>query len=100
MAPNYCCVKNCNSKSCDSGVVLFSFPKEFNDKWLEVVNRDDWKPKPNSKICSKHFSPCSIRRKRLIPGAMPCRGEILHSVHQGMCFFYLESYKSKSNNVK
>ena len=35
----------------------FPFPKsqKLKEKWINQVNRDNWKPNQNSRVCAKHF---------------------------------------------
>ena len=56
---NKCVLYGCKS-GYDSGESAASFRFPFkNDgllaKWIQFVNRADWKPSTNSVICSKHF---------------------------------------------
>ena len=58
----YCSVNGCDNNTGKSGISFYSFPKDnhLKDEWVKFTNRSDWAPKPNSKICSAHFSPHSI----------------------------------------
>ena len=70
----YCCVKECKNTSASGEFAFFSFPKEALTKeaWIKFVNRPNWTVKPNSKICSVHFSPHVVfGNNYLRPGAMP-----------------------------
>ncbi len=69
-----CIVKSCTStyNSSDKELSFFGFPSAYNKDWLKAVGRgDDWKPKKNTKICSRHFPPHMISNRRLLPGAVP-----------------------------
>ncbi len=56
---NNCCVVECtNSVKKKPGLRFFSFPvrdKPRFRRWVTVVRRDKWKPKPHSRICNEHF---------------------------------------------
>ena len=69
-----CVVKSCDSTdlSSDKNLSFFSIPSGCDKDWLRVIGKgDDWKPKKNSKICSEHFPPHMINKRRLQPGAVP-----------------------------
>lgn len=64
----FCVVHNIHhglgSCICDPPFYLFPFPTELKDsyarqKWASIVNRkngsENWKPKEDSRVCSKHF---------------------------------------------
>ena len=73
-----CCVKDCDSKRKNgTEVILFSLPENLSYKWKFVIDRPDWEPKQNSKICSNHSSKSdySTVAKRLEPGAIPLKNE-------------------------
>ena len=69
----YCAVNSCktNSKNKDKSVQLFKFPSTFTENWRRVVNKGDWTPKTNSRICSLHFARDDIIRNTLRDGALP-----------------------------
>ena len=50
----YCSVSGCDNNTGKSGISFFSFPKEnrLKEEWVKFINRRDWAPKLNSKICS------------------------------------------------
>ncbi|KAG1968203.1 THAP domain-containing protein [Pimephales promelas] len=74
-----CCAYNCRNTAVSNSTVSFhQFPlKDRNllKKWLHKLRWKDWKPAPNSKICSVHFEKkCLIqdgKRTRLQPWAVP-----------------------------
>ena len=69
-----CAVSGCatNEKTKSSKIILFSIPSEYTQDWRRVINKPDyWLPRPNSKICSLHFTPGDIVGKKLRPGALP-----------------------------
>ncbi|XP_077069071.1 uncharacterized protein LOC143721966 [Siphateles boraxobius] len=74
-----CCAYNCRNTTVKNKTVSFhKFPlKDPNllKKWLQKLRWKDWKPAPNSKICSIHFEKkCLIedgKRTRLHPWAVP-----------------------------
>jgi len=74
-----CMVICCDSTdTSDSKFSFFSIPAGCDKQWLNVIGRgDDWLPKKNSKICSKHFPLHVINNRRLVPGAVPHRREAL-----------------------
>ena len=61
-----CVVLGCHSGSGreEKKYQLESFPKseEFKQKWIEKINRKDFEPSFNSRICFKHF-----RRSDFLP---------------------------------
>ncbi|XP_023342558.1 zinc finger protein 64 [Eurytemora carolleeae] len=67
----YCAVRSCTSNSSYSGLRFFSFPKELDSAWTKVVDREDWVPKKNSKICSLHFRTRDITGRHIRQGAIP-----------------------------
>lgn len=94
----YCSVAACPSKSTD-GAKLHFFPRDDGQRetWAQFVRRsgrNDWSPKPGSRICSLHFSDeCYLQslkltqefgrlhsdlrlhtNLRLVPGAVPTIG--------------------------
>ena len=101
-----CSVKGCKSgyASVESGpikVSFFRFPldPEIRDRWKHGINRPDWEPSQNSRVCSLHFKESDyqvyskdsqIRRKRsrpseelqrkyLLPSAVPSFSRILEN---------------------
>ena len=58
--PSTCSVVGCNTGhgKCDEKHACFIFPKSetFSQKWVEKINRKNFKPNQNSRVCSKHFS--------------------------------------------
>ncbi|XP_047037389.1 uncharacterized protein LOC124642785 [Helicoverpa zea] len=75
---NYCCVYGCgrNSKT-SKHLYYYSLPKEQNRlvQWLEAIGRVDLLEKDLKKlthrVCSRHFSPSSIKNKHLCADAVP-----------------------------
>ncbi len=69
-----CAVKDCTNNSSVINISFYCFPKcERRQIWIKFVGRGDgWTPKPGTTICSAHFSPHLItRRKQLRKGANP-----------------------------
>ncbi|GAB1860441.1 THAP-type domain-containing protein [Camponotus japonicus] len=58
--PMTCCVRGCrNRASKKDNIQYFSFP--FKDErrlmaWINAINRPQWTPTKNSRICSQHFT--------------------------------------------
>uniref|UniRef100_A0A8C1YKA3 THAP domain-containing protein 1 n=1 Tax=Cyprinus carpio TaxID=7962 RepID=A0A8C1YKA3_CYPCA len=74
----HCCAYNCKNISRNKSLSFHKFPlKDPNllKKWLNNLRWKDWKPAPNSKICSIHFEKkCLIedgKRTRLHSWAVP-----------------------------
>ena len=71
MATRYCSVHNCSKNNLSPGV---SFHK-IRPEWVDFVRQQrkgGWEPKPNSKICSVHFTPQQINnRNHVRAGEMP-----------------------------
>lgn len=74
----HCCAYNCKNTAKNKSLSFHKFP--MNDpnllkKWLKNLRWKDWKPAPNSKICSVHFEKkCLIedgKRTRLHSRAVP-----------------------------
>ena len=61
-----CVIPGCHSGSGREEVKyqLEPFPKseELKRKWMDKINRPNFKPSQNAKVCSKHF-----RRKDFVP---------------------------------
>ncbi|XP_058622743.1 uncharacterized protein zgc:163143 isoform X2 [Onychostoma macrolepis] len=73
-----CCAYNCKNTAKNKSLSFHKFPlKDPNllKKWLKNLRWKDWKPAPNSKICSIHFEKkCLIedgKRTRLHSWAVP-----------------------------
>lgn len=73
-----CCAFNCKNTARNESISFHKFPlKDPNllKKWLKNLRWKDWKPAPNSKICSVHFEKkCLIedgKRTRLHSWAVP-----------------------------
>ena len=71
---NKCVVIGCKSgyKSESTRIPTFSFPltkPQLLEKWIDFVNRKDWRPTKNSVICLNHFDKkllgASVRRTKL-----------------------------------
>ena len=71
MATRYCSVHNCTENNLSPGVSFYKIRPE----WLHFINqqrKDVWEPKPNSKICSVHFTRQQINnRNNVRAGEMP-----------------------------
>ena len=92
----YCSVSGCENKTGKSGLSFFSFSKDkrLKEEWVKFINRSDWAPKPNSKICSAHFSPhCITANNHLRSGSVPTQDP----EHQAI---QLEHDYAQSNNCK
>ncbi|XP_028163058.1 next to BRCA1 gene 1 protein-like isoform X1 [Ostrinia furnacalis] len=77
---NYCCVSGCSRNSrLNNHLTYYTFPKDVNrqEQWLRAVGREDLIDKGELKsgyrVCSRHFSPNSIKTqsKNLCPDAVP-----------------------------
>ena len=72
---NYrCSVSGCLTtlKTKQENEHLFAIPQNISEDWRNVLRKpQNWLPKKNSKICSKHFTPGDINGRRLRPGAIP-----------------------------
>ena len=55
-----CAAENCTSKFKDKekGVTFHRFPKDpyLQSQWIKNVCPNNWKPSPESRLCSKHFT--------------------------------------------
>ena len=83
--PFKCCVVDCKSNYDTAGekTTTFGFPDEVKEpdrwsRWLKFVNRKDWSPNANARICERHFQPMYIKeatgpngRSRLIKASKP-----------------------------
>ncbi|XP_064484249.1 THAP domain-containing protein 5-like [Ornithodoros turicata] len=60
-----CCALNCCSHN-QKGIRLFKFPqdRERRSKWVKNMNRPDWRPRPRSELCERHFEPSQFEDKR------------------------------------
>lgn len=59
-----CSVLGCtNPSNKDVKPNLFRFPKDLKlrKKWIDACKRKNWKPTPNSRICSDHFDEASFK---------------------------------------
>uniref|UniRef100_A0A8D8WRZ8 THAP domain-containing protein 1 n=1 Tax=Cacopsylla melanoneura TaxID=428564 RepID=A0A8D8WRZ8_9HEMI len=57
-----CSVLGCSNRAGrNNGISFFRFPndKTILKKWLAAMRRRNWKPTPNSRLCSAHFTPDS-----------------------------------------
>ena len=83
-----CSAKGCKSRTGDLGIVFFRYPKDYLARgWMRMVNKPlNWKPKPNTRMCSQHFPPGSFTGRKLLPGANPDPNPALVDLsHHGMC---------------
>ncbi|KAG5861513.1 hypothetical protein JTB14_035942 [Gonioctena quinquepunctata] len=90
-----CALRSCSSrnnvdKKESTGISFHRFPKDpaINAIWVEFVNRDVWKPKKYSVLCSKHFSEPNFDRsskcyERLNKNAVPTLQPIQDRVQKG-----------------
>ncbi|XP_078049654.1 uncharacterized protein LOC144476492 isoform X2 [Augochlora pura] len=54
-----CCFRDCKEKQKSNEKISFhQFPKdpELRKQWIQVVQRENFKPSSQTKVCSKHFS--------------------------------------------
>lgn len=75
---NYCCVRGCSSNSKRSKhLFYYSLPKDNPrlDQWIQLIGRQDLLDrnlkKLSYRVCSRHFSPSSIKNKHLCADAVP-----------------------------
>lgn len=71
------CINNI-FESVDYFNFFYRFPSDIRtkQKWIEIVNRPDWFPNPNTTICSVHFEDeCFVINskgtRRLFPSSIP-----------------------------
>ena len=83
--PFKCCAVDCKSNydTASEKTTTFGFPDEVKEpdrwsRWLKFVNRKDWSPNANARICERHFQPMYIKeatgpngRSRLIKASKP-----------------------------
>ncbi|XP_043091826.1 uncharacterized protein zgc:163143 isoform X2 [Puntigrus tetrazona] len=74
----HCCAYNCKNTAKNKSLSFHKFPLKdptLLKKWLKNLRWKDWKPAPNSKICSVHFeNKCFVedgKRTRLHSWAVP-----------------------------
>ena len=56
--PNSCVIAGCTIRAnAESGISFSSFPKDPERRrlWIVAVNRKDWAPKVDSRVCGRHF---------------------------------------------
>ena len=103
--PFKCCVVDCKSNYDTAGekTTTFGFPDEVKEpdrwsRWLKFVNRKDWSPNANARICERHF-PAYVHKgsnwsKREVPSNQGvetcahypwpgCSGESCRFSHEG-----------------
>ena len=105
--PN-CSVLGCNSgeKDTPQKFQMFLFPSFKDDPfqkseklqilWIEQLNRKDWMPTRNSRVCEKHFtieSFISAGKNVTVKGTKKSRKTLTPSAFPTL---FLESYNSKS----
>ena len=79
----HCIVKDC--KKLANKKHFFKVPENLTNVWLQVINRDNFTPARNSRICSDHFSPNDIINNRFLrKGAEP-----KISIIAGILYFFL-----------
>ena len=68
---NKCAAYGCNtgltSHETHSKIATFHFPlkkEEVLKKWIQFVNRKDWKPSSCSILCEKHFKEEFINKRQ------------------------------------
>ncbi|XP_076383492.1 THAP domain-containing protein 2-like isoform X2 [Megalopta genalis] len=75
-----CCFKDCKEKqNSDEKISFHQFPNdpELRKQWIQAVQRENFKPSSQTKVCSKHFAnDCFIQsgwssRRTLKPDAVP-----------------------------
>ena len=73
MPPAQCSVKGCKVSSGTPGVILFRYPPDYFERsWMKMLNKPlNWRPKPNTRMCSLHFPPGSFSGRKLNPKANP-----------------------------
>ena len=68
----YCCVRDCKANDSYKDISFYKFPKNYEKSWIEVAGRGmDWRPSPNTFMCSLHFKPSDRISKKLVVGARP-----------------------------
>ncbi|XP_064215744.1 THAP domain-containing protein 5 isoform X2 [Tribolium castaneum] len=72
-----CCAYGCTQRATKKGVTFHAFPRDpaLRKKWVIAINRDNFVPTENSRICGKHFQDSDyiiqIGKKRLENDAVP-----------------------------
>ena len=96
--PFKCCVASCKSNydSTDASVTTFAFPDEQKEpdlraRWVKFVNRKDWIPGNNARVCINHFEPQYVK-----VGDGPNFSEVHHSLyHNGSDTERTARYKTR-----
>ncbi|XP_064487702.1 THAP domain-containing protein 2-like [Ornithodoros turicata] len=55
-----CCAPRCTNRYEDNKLVSYHrFPVDsvVQNRWLRAMNLENWTPRKNSRVCSKHFGP-------------------------------------------
>ena len=68
-----CSAKGCKATMGTPGIIFFRFPKDYLERgWMQMVNKPlNWRPKPDTRMCSLHFPPGCFSGRRLKLGANP-----------------------------
>nr|XP_014278099.1 THAP domain-containing protein 4-like isoform X2 [Halyomorpha halys] len=78
-----CSVLRCTNRTGRNKVTFHRIPvdPELRTQWIKAINRKNWTPAPNSRICSDHFVPSDFNmtyhsqiahlREGVIPSIFP-----------------------------
>ena len=71
MPSTSCCIPLCKNK----GGHLFPKDKTLMSKWIQAINRKNWKPSSSSVVCKDHFHTTEYVKETL-----NCKWKIYYSV--------------------
>lgn len=96
-----CVVPDCSSTDLDKSVSLHWFPTnpELRAKWLIWLNRPNFIPKSQSKICSKHFTYNSYEHNPIISTIIGVDNALKVCLVKNACPSLLNPFNEPSENM-
>ena len=82
----HCIVKGC--KKIANKKLFFRVPENLTNVWYKIINREDFTPSRNSRICSDHFSPNDIVNSRFLRKGAEPKIKIIAGI---LYFFYFRN---------
>ena len=85
----HCIVKGC--KKFANKKLFFRVPENLTNVWYKIINREDFTPSRNSRICSDHFSPNDIVKSRFLRKGAEPKIKIIAGILYFFLFFAIKT---------